>query len=139
MLMGTGNHGGFGNTAGSDVRYRKGVPVPITPKTLEMSLNPLEYASAISQKYKIHLKGSGQKVIIKYDPDLPMGIYGKTYKKTPNVIYVGPNAFASESELATTIAHELNHARSYLKGRRAPEKTARKSEKALKSYIGGKR
>lgn len=56
-----------------------------------------------------------------------------------NVIYVGPNAFISEAELATTIAHELNHARSFLKGKRAPEKTARKSERALKAYIGGKR
>lgn len=73
------------------------------------------------------------------------------YKKSPkhslryyipydaNVIYIGTNAFASESELATTIAHELNHARSFLKGKRAPEKPARKSEKSLKSYIGGKR
>lgn len=137
--MGTGNHGGFGNTAGSDVRYRKGSPVPVTPKTLEMALNPHEYARSISNKYRIHLKGSGQEVIIKYDPDLPPGIYGKTYKRSPNVIYIGPSAFASEAELATTIAHELNHARSYLKGRRAPEKTARTSERALRSYIGGKR
>ena len=137
--MGTGNHGGFGNTYGSEARFRKGRPVPDTPKTFEMAMDRLAYATVISKKYRIHLKGSGQKVIIMYDPDLPMGIYGKTYKKTPNIIYVGPNAFVSETELATTIAHELNHARSYLKGRRAPEKTARKSEKALKSYIGGKR
>lgn len=137
--MGTGNHGGFGNTYGSEVRYRKGVPVPETPKTFEMAMDRLTHANVISKKYRINLKGSGQKVIIKYDPDLPMGIYGKTYKETPNVIYVGPNAFISEAELATTIAHELNHARSFLKGKRAPEKTARKSERALKSYIGGKR
>lgn len=136
--MGTGNYGGFGNTLG-DVRYRKGRPVSETPKTLDMALDPHEYASTVATKYNIHLKGSGQKVIIKYDPDLPLGIYGKTFRKTPNVIYIGPNALVSEKELATTIAHELNHARSYLKGRRAPEKTARKSERALKAYIGGKR
>ena len=104
-----------------------------------MAMDKLIYASAISKKFRINLKGSGQQVIIKYDPGLPMGIYGKTYKKTPNIIYIGPNAFVSETELATTIAHELNHARSFLKGRRAPEKTARESEKALKAYIGGKR
>lgn len=137
--MGTGNHGGFGNTYGSDVRFRKGFPVPETPKTYEMAINRLKHASVISKKYGINLKGSGQQVIIKYDPELPMGIYGKTYKKTPNIIYVGPNAFVSETELATTIAHELNHARSYLKGKGAPERSARKSEKALKAYIGGKR
>lgn len=136
--MGTGNYGGFGNTLG-DVRYRKGKPVPETPKTLEMAISPIEYASAIVAKYNIHLKGSGQKVIIKYDPDIPLGIYGKTFKSAPNVIYIGPNALVNEKELATTIAHELNHARSYLKGESAPEKTARRSEKALGLYIGGKR
>ena len=39
--MGTGNHGGFGNTYGSEVRYRKGVPVPETPKTFEMAMDML--------------------------------------------------------------------------------------------------
>lgn len=137
--MGTGNHGGFGNTYGSEVRFRKGAPVPETPKTYEMAMDKLAYAAVISEKYNIKLKGSGQQVIIKYDPDLPLGTYGKTYKNEPNTIYVGPSAYFSETELATTIAHELNHARSFLKGNRAPEKTARKSEKALKAYIGGKR
>lgn len=38
----------------------------------------------------------------------------------PNVIELGANAFVSEEELANTIAHELNHVRSFLKGGDTP-------------------
>lgn len=38
-----------------------------------------------------------------------------------------------------TIAHELNHSRSYLKGGHAPETTAYASGNALEKYIKGKR
>lgn len=136
--MGTGNHGGFGNTKGS-VRFRKGNPVEPTPKTYEMALSPVEYANVIAKKFRINLKGSGKAIIIKYDSSLPAGILGITKEVEPNVICFGPYATQSEKMLATTIAHELNHARSFLKGKRAPESTAKKSERALGSYIGGKR
>ena len=42
-------------------------------------------------------------------------------------------AYINEEELARTIAHELNHARSWLKGGRAPEDLAKAAENALGS------
>ena len=131
--MGAGVHGDFGMT-----RYRVGAPVAPTEKTLEMALSPELYANTISNKYNIHLKGSGKQITIVFNPSLPPGVYGRTTKKNPNVIEIGPAALRSEKELANTIAHELNHARSFLKGGRAPERTARKSGNTLEKYIGGK-
>jgi hypothetical protein len=32
------------------------------------------------------------------------------------IIRLGPSAFSSEGALANTIAHELNHARAFIKG-----------------------
>ena len=60
-------------------------------------------------------------------------------KSRPDIIELGPKAFVNESELANTIAHELNHARSYLKGGKAPEKAAYASGDSLEDYIRGKR
>lgn len=60
-------------------------------------------------------------------------------KDRPDIIELGPKVFASEKELANTIAHELNHARSFLKGGNASEKTAYASGDALEEYIRGKR
>jgi hypothetical protein len=60
-------------------------------------------------------------------------------KNKPNIIELGPKAFFSEAELANTIAHELNHARSYLKGGSAPEETAYASGNTLEDYIRGKK
>lgn len=37
------------------------------------------------------------------------------------MIELGPSAFVSNEELANTIAHELNHARGFLKGGDAPK------------------
>ena len=108
-----------GSNAGSGVRYRVGNPVTPTTKTYEMALNPELYANEIASKYGINMKGSGQKINIVYNPDLVAA--GKTRMATPNVIELGPSAFVSEEELANTIAHELNHARSFLKGGNAPE------------------
>ena len=53
--------------------------------------------------------------------------------------YSNTAAFVSEEELANTIAHELNHCRSYLKGGDAPEETAYPAGDALASYIRGER
>ena len=130
--MGAGFHGGFGTAE----RYRKGKIVNIT-KTYEMALNPKQHAEMIAKKMNIHLKGSGKAITIVINPNLPPGIYGKTREENPYQIEIGPSAFYSEAELANTIAHELNHARSFIKGGRAPENTARKSGKTLEKYMKG--
>ena len=132
--------GGFGNTIGAE-RNRIGMPVPPTERDYEMALNPEYYASVISKKYGIHLKGSGVKITIVYNPNLPIGNPGKVREAHPNIIELGPGAFLSESELANTntIAHELNHARSFLRGGTAPEPRAYKSGNTLAAYIRGEK
>lgn len=128
------------NTAkNTGTRYRKGEPVKPIEKTYDMMLDKETYANAVADKYGINLKGSGQKITIKYDPDLRPGQYGRTLKCEPNVIRVGGDAFMSEEELAVTIAHELNHARSWLKGGDAPEETAYAIQEALRDFILGGR
>ena len=94
----------------------------------------------VAKKYGINLKGSGQKISISYNPELASA--GKTRAVSPNVIELGPSAFVSEEELANTIAHELNHARSFLKGGDAPEwgeGGAYPAGNALAEYIRGER
>lgn len=137
--MGAGFHGGFGKTAGSNERYRIGKIVEPTPKTYEMALDPVKYAEAVAKKFNIHLKGSGQVVKIVFNPSLGIGQYGKTREATPNIIEIGPSALYSEKQLANTIAHELNHARSFLRGGKAPEDTAYPAGDALQNYIEGGR
>ena len=109
-------------------------------KTYEMALNPELYANEVAKKYGINLKGSGQKISILYNPELASA--GKTRAVKPNVIELGTSAFVSEEELANTIAHELNHARSFLKGGDAPEwgkGGAYPAGNALAEYIRGER
>ena len=137
--MGAGYHGGFGHTQGSDERYRIGKPVPPTERNYEMALNPMHHAKVIAKKYGINLRGSGKKIEIVFDKNLSPGTPGKTRREKPNVIILGPSAFFSETELANTIAHELNHARDYLRGGRAEEKRAYASGDALEDYIRGGR
>lgn len=135
--MGAGYHGGFGNTNGSQERYRLGYPVPPTPKDLAMALNKEYYVEKIIEKYNIHLKSGTNTIKIVINPDLTPA--GRVVKSRPNIIEIGPKAFINETELANTIAHELNHARSYLKGGKAPEKAAYASGDSLEDYIRGKR
>ena len=68
-----------------------------------------------------------------------MGVAGKTSSANPFKIVLGPSAFVSEEELANTIAHELNHARSLIRGENAPERTAYFAGDALASYLRGER
>ena len=141
--MGAGYHGGFGKTKGKasheakQERYRIGYPVSPTKKSLEMALNPSIYVKAICEKYNIHLKSG--KTIIKIEINPMLAPAGRVVKSRPNIIELGSKAFVSETELANTIAHELNHARSYLKGGKAPEKTAYLSGNTLEKYIRGKK
>jgi hypothetical protein len=137
--MGSGYHGGFGDTLGSKERNRIGNPVPPTERNYEMALNPHYYATVIAKKYGINLKGSGRTIQIVFNPKLPPGVAGKTRENNPYRIEVGPSAFYSEIELANTIAHELNHARDYIRGGRAPEDPAYNSGDALEDYIRGRR
>ena len=137
--MGGGFHGGFGNTIGAVERYRVGSVVEPAEKSLEMALNPIKYIEVISKKYNIHLRGSSVKIEVIFNPEMPLVQKGKTRAAMPNVIEIGPGALVSEKELANTIAHELNHARSFLRGLNAPERTAYYAGDALQSYIEGGR
>ena len=125
--------------SGTDVRNRQGRPVLATEKTLDMALDPETYANTIAEKYGINLRGSGQSITIKYNADLRPGIYGRTTAANPYVIEIGSDALVSEEELANTIAHELNHARDFIRGGIAPESSAYSSGNALSDYIMGGR
>lgn len=135
--MGAGYHGGFGNTQGNQEHCRIGRPVYPTQKTFEMALNPDSYVRAICNKYNIHLKSGKTEIKIIVNPTLAPA--GRVVKSRPNIIELGAKTFVSETELANTIAHELNHARSYLKGGCAPETTAYASGNTLEKYIRGKK
>ena len=104
-----------------------------------MSLDPETYAYVIAKKYGINLRGSGQNINIKYNPNIRPGIYGRTLGVNPYVIEIGPDALMSETELANTIAHELNHARDFIKGGHATEPPAYSAGNALSDYINGGR
>lgn len=132
------------NTEGpGEVRYRIGESIEPMEVTYEMRLDKEGHAYAVAEKYGINLRGSGQEITIKYNPDLSSA--GKSRKLTPTVIEVGPTAYISEAELANTIAHELNHARDWLKGGTAPDwpeglhPGAYSSGDALAEYIRGER
>jgi uncharacterized protein RhaS with RHS repeats len=120
-----------GSKGGTDVRNRQGRPVLATEKTLDMALDPETYANTIAEKYGINLRGSGQSITIKYN--------GRTTAANPYVIEIGSDALVSEEELANTIAHELNHARDFIRGGIAPESSAYSSGNALSDYIMGGR
>ena len=132
-------HDAFDSNIDSGIRYRKGVPVPPTEKTLDMALDKHTYAMAIAEKYNIHLKAGGKPVRIVVVDQRVEGKFGYTRKEIPNTIHLHLNAFDSESELANTIAHELNHNRSYAKGGDAPEDPAIAAGNALSEYIEGVR
>jgi len=117
------------------VRYRVGnTPKPIE-KTYEMALDNQLYIDEVVNKYGINLSGSGQDINIIYNADLVSA--GRSRQLTPNLIEIGPSALISEDELANTIAHELNHARSWLKGGLAPEGSAYEAGNTLSDYILG--
>lgn len=118
---------------------RVGEAAPPTEKTLDMALNPETYANEIANKYGINLKGSGQDITIKYNPDLRSGVYSRTLRSNPNVIEIGSDALISKTELANTIAHELNHVCDFIKGGIAPESLVYNSGNALADYINGGR
>ncbi len=95
----------------------------------------VQIRNVIAKKYGINLRGSGQNITIKYNPNIRPGIYGRTLGVNPYVIEIGPDALMSETELANTIAHELNHARDFIKGGHATEPPAYSAGNALSDYI----
>ena len=123
----------------SEVRYRIGQPVKPMKKTYDMALNPELYANEVAKKYGINLRGSGQEITIKFNPEISRGRTGRVEKTSPNVIQIGPDALISEEELANTIAHELNHARDFLRGGEAIEPPAYDAGNALADFIRGGR
>ena len=127
-----------GRNENGETRYRVGEKVQPIEKTLNHYLNPEGYIQEVVDKYGINLRGSGQKITIKYDPYHLKGP-GYVSELYPNTIILGPQAFISEGDLANTIAHELNHWRSWLSGGVAPEPPAYNAGDSLEDYINGGR
>lgn len=99
---------------------REGTPGPAFPRTMENapSLDPQRYVEDIADYFRINLRGSGQRISVLYDDTLPEGQFGVT---RPNeggrVIRIGPTAIrGGDGTTANTIAHELSHARDFLRG-----------------------
>lgn len=96
-----------------------------------------QFAGLFNNHAHIHLKGSGKTVKVIFNPDLRSS--GRVRKAAPNIIEIGPLALSNETELANTIAHELNHARSFIKGGNALESKAYFAGNRLEEYMKGMR
>lgn len=123
--------------APSGARARPGTVQPGVERTYDMALNPQEFIDTTVKQYGINLRGSGQRIDAVYNPDLASA--GMSRAATPNVIEIGPLGMSSSDELARTLSHELNHARSWLAGGAAPESTAYAAEDALSAWLAGQR
>ena len=66
-------------------------------KTYDMALNPELYANEVAKKYGINLRGSGQEITIKFNPELNSA--GLSRKESPTIIEIGSSVFFSEEEL----------------------------------------
>ena len=112
--------------------------------------DPQAYVEAIARHYGINLRGSGQRISVLYDHDLaPAGLT----KGDDNglIIRVGPGALrGGDADVANTIAHELSHARYYLRngtfagephgdGDSLADGTPYGSGNALADWINGRR
>jgi hypothetical protein len=140
---------GINNSDSFDELQMKGQPVSPLDKTYEHALNPEKYLNDIAEKYNINLRSSGQDIKIQFDPDIPAGITGITKKADGGkIIRIGREALVSEENAANTIAHELSHARDYLRGdihkthgnnSSLADGTVYGSGNALQDYIQGNR
>ena len=122
----------------SRVFFRKGVPVEPSEITYEQALNRDLRIAAIVEKYHINLRGSGKPISVVFD-DTIRADYGLTNPEKPDEIRIGNMAFASEEELARTIAHELVHSRELLKTGQTDETRSYQSDWKLHEYIVGLR
>jgi RHS repeat-associated protein len=85
-------------------------------RTLDNSLDKTTYLQDVARKYGINLRGSGQDISVVFDPDLPPSQQGVTRAaEGGRVIRVGPDGIWNDATAANTIAHELSHARYYLR------------------------
>lgn len=126
-------------TTGLRTRYRKGVPVALEGDLDWALSSPAQRAATVVEKYGINLRGSGQDITVRYNENLPFGKFGRVRAMEPNVIEFGKTALASEEDLATTIAHELRHARAYLGSGSNSERAARRSEAGMRQFMRGGR
>jgi hypothetical protein len=128
---------------GGGYRNRLSVARSPIPRTYESYSDPMPYVMDVVREMGINLRGSGQKVEIRFLDELRMGNLGRTRSREPNIIYIANlHHFPDSNELALTIAHELHHARGYLKGLRdnaVDEPSAYEAEDALKSWMNGDR
>jgi hypothetical protein len=125
--------------AANGARLKKGSPV-VPESGFDWALTSAEQrAATIVRKYGINLRGSGRDLSVRFNPDLPLGTYGRVRKADPTTIEFGRSALASEADLATTLAHELRHARAYLGSGSNAERAARSSEAGLRGFIQGLR
>ncbi len=118
--------------------YRKDVIVEPTKIEYPEILDRNRTISIVVEKFNIHLRGSGKPVKVIYD-DTIKADYGMTNTEKPDEIRVGYMAFASEEELARTIAHELVHSRELLKTGKTDEVRSYDSDRKLHEYIAGLR
>ena len=101
----------------TETLYRVGKPATSLERSFEHALSPQMYVEDVAKHYKIKLKGSGQKIQVVFDETLASGRLGVTYAaEGGRVIRVGPDALVDQATAANTIAHELSHARDYLRG-----------------------
>ncbi|MFE2260333.1 putative T7SS-secreted protein [Streptomyces griseosporeus] len=100
----------------TEEREARGVRQSEVERTLENSLDKETYLRDVAEKYGINLRGSGQDIKVVYDPDLRPGVLGVTRgEEGGRVIRIGPSGIIDDATAANTIAHELSHARYWLK------------------------
>ncbi|ALN59065.1 Rhs family protein [Lysobacter enzymogenes] len=135
------------NSAPSQL-YRLGRPASPLEKTFDHALSPQLYVEDVAAHYGISLRGSGQPISVLFDETLGAGKLGVTYAaEGGKIIRIGPDALVDQATTANTIAHELSHARDYLRGVHKPhgldssigDRTVYGSGNALEAWIKGYR
>jgi hypothetical protein len=126
-----------------EFRNRISYKQPRMEKNYGHALDPMSYVMDIVKQYGINLRGSGRKITIEFSDKLHAGNPGRVERKRPDVIQIAhPEHFGGDPhEIAKTVAHELHHAREYLKGinlkNAEAEKGARAAEAALDKWLNG--
>lgn len=128
--------------------YRLGQPAKPLERTFDHALSPQLYVEDVATHYGINLRGSGQKISVLFDETLPPGQFGVTKEiEGGRIIRIGPDALVDQATTANTIAHELSHARDYLRGIHKPHGNASSlgdgsvygSGNSLQDWINGNR
>jgi len=86
-------------------------------KTFDHALDPNLYLADVAKQHGINMRGSGQKISIMFDDALPDGMAGSTREiEGGHIIRIGKAGMIDEFTIGNTIAHELSHARDFLRG-----------------------